>query len=94
MTKPRDKNYGLIIFYGVSFLLAIITGTIYGFTDSHTPPIPFAIEIVVMLIGFIWLVINTVSINLQRKDSYYRKLTVHITGMVFNGLVLFKCLFG
>ena len=83
-----DKNYSLIIFYGVSFLVAIITGTIYCFTDTPTMPIPFASELVVLLIGFIWFLINSVTINLQRKDFYYRKLAIHIMRLVGNAPVL------
>jgi len=40
-----------IIFYTLGFIIALSVGFKYGFTDSHTPPMPIFVELIVFFIG-------------------------------------------
>jgi len=68
------------IFYAACFILAIITGINTGFRgDSHTPPIPFGIE-------FVTLIVGTCCFFIDSRMHYSTK--VHKIGLTANGLVM------
>ncbi len=68
------------IFYFACFTSAIFTGIIFGFRgDSHTPPIPFGIEVLALPIGLV----------LYMADKKFSNPTkVHKIGITLNAVVL------
>jgi len=44
----------------ISFLLAIAEGIRDGFTGTHTAPMPLAVEIIAIPIGFMLLMIDSI----------------------------------
>lgn len=80
---PKEISYS--IFYLISFGLAIWTGFSRGFTDTHTPPMPFLIELLALVIGTILLLIDIFNKRLPKTFTNYK---VHIIGLTLNGLVV------
>lgn len=72
------------VFYILFFVLSVWSGIVSGFTDSHTPPVPFAIEFFVLLIGGILLFIDFA----RHKPATFKKVRVHILGLAANGIVM------
>jgi hypothetical protein len=73
------------LFYLITFGLAIWTGLTIGFKDSHTPPMPFLIEFVALLVGLIILFVDIFNKNILKTFSNFK---VHIIGLTINGLVM------
>lgn len=67
------------IFYTLCFALSIFAGIKIGFTDTHTPPLPFVIELFTLTIGFIFFVIDSIK---------GKSTKVHQVGLTANGLVM------
>jgi len=80
--SPREVIY--YAFYTLSFILAIYGGVIGGFTGTHTPPLPFAVEIFTLPIGLILFIIDA---------RMWRSTTVHKTGLAANGFIMALVLF-
>lgn len=74
------------LFYFIAFGFAILSGLKYGFTDSHTPPMPFLIGLLTMVIGGILFSIDYLINKLLNKNISYK---VHLIGLTLNGLLLF-----
>lgn len=67
-------------FYIVAFILAIFTGIAFGFQgDSHTPPIPYGVELIALPIGIIGFLYDF----MKRKP-----VKVHYLGLGANGIVM------
>jgi hypothetical protein len=72
------------VFYILFFALSVWAGTVNGFTDSHTPSVPFAIEFFVLLIGGILLFLDFA----RHKPATFKKIRVHVLGLTVNSLVM------
>lgn len=78
----------LIWAYYIGLLaLALVTGFTFGFSDSHTAPLPFVIELFTMLVGVIWLVID-IAIIVGRKEESMGRLNAHLIGFALNGVFI------
>lgn len=79
------KEITYSIFYLICFGLAIWTGFSRGFTDTHTPPMPFLIELLTLALGTILLFIDIFNKKLLKTFTNFK---VHIIGLTLNGLVM------
>ena len=80
-----SKEISYSVFYLIAFALAIATGISLGFIDSHTPPMPFLIELFALFLGLILLFIDLSKKGIPKTFANFK---VHIIGLVLNGLVL------
>lgn len=64
---------------------SIFSGIKFGFTDSHTPPLPLIISVLLLFIGIILIFIKSLF-----KDKYSYK--THIAFTVLNLLIVLYCL--
>lgn len=71
-------------FYILFFALSIWSGIENGFTDSHTPPVPFIIEFFTLIVGAILFAIDFA----KHKTATFEKIRVHILGLTANSLVM------
>ena len=71
-------------FYILFFVLSIWSGIESGFTDSHTPSIPFAIEFFTLLVGAILFAADFA----KHKTATFEKIRVHVLGLTVNSLVM------
>jgi hydrogenase/urease accessory protein HupE len=71
-------------FYCLAFVLSIITGTRTGFTGTHTPPIPFVIELFTLPIGFVLFFID---------NKKWQSTRIHKLGLISNGFIMALILF-
>jgi hypothetical protein len=71
-------------FYGLFFLLCICTGQVIGYRHSHTPPIPFFIELLVLPIGFLLFLIDLFTMWPVTFDA----IKIHVWGLGANGLIM------
>ena len=81
MTKKEIIYLG---FYSIFFGLSIWSGIKTCFTDSHTPPVPFAIEFFTVLIGAILFFIDFV----KHRPTTFKKIRVHVLGLTANSFVM------
>jgi hypothetical protein len=71
-------------FYLIFFALAIWAGIKTGFTDSHTPSLPFAIEFFTLPIGIIFFIVD-----LRRYHPItLKKSSIHVIGLIANVCVM------
>lgn len=79
------SKYNKIVlgFYLVALLIAILSGFRFGFTGTHTPPVPFLIELLTISIGLVWLLIDTIVVSLKRKQTW-RDIAGHVVGLVLS----------
>jgi hydrogenase/urease accessory protein HupE len=68
-----------LIFYIISFIIALWAGFEFGFTNSHTPPMTLLIELFVLLMGIILF-----AIGKKRKANYL----VHAIGLAINSILV------
>lgn len=80
--SPKEIIYS--VFYILFFGLSIWSGIISGFTDSHTPSIPFAIEFFTLMVGAILFAADFA----KHKTATFEKLRVHVLGLTANSLVM------
>jgi hypothetical protein len=80
---PKEIYYS--IFYSIAFGLAMWTGFTLGFTDSHTPPMPFLIELLALAVGVILLIVDFFNKQIPKTFSHFK---VHIIGLMVNGFVM------
>jgi hypothetical protein len=73
------------VFYLIAFGLAIATGISLGFTGSHTPPMPFLIELLALFLG---LIIFFIDLSKKGPPKTFVNFKVHIIGLALNGLVM------
>lgn len=78
------KEISYSIFYILFFVLSIWSGIVSGFTDSHTPPIPFAIEFFTLIIGAVLFAADFA----KHKTATFEKIGVHVLGLTANSLVM------
>lgn len=79
------KEISYSFFYLTTFGLSIWTGLTIGFTDSHTPPMPFLIEFVALFVGLIILFVDIFNKRIAKTFSNFK---IHIIGLTINGLVM------
>ena len=72
------------IFYILFFVLSIWSGIVSGFTDSHTPPVPFAIEFFTLIIGAVLFAADFA----KHRTATFEKIRVHMLGLTANSLVM------
>ncbi len=84
MKKGTEKIW---FYYIATFLLALACGLIFGFTDSHTPPLTFLLELLIIPAGLIWLTVDII-ILMTRKQKQEGRLNAHLVGLVTNGLLM------
>jgi hypothetical protein len=76
--SPKENIY--YWFYAICFVVSVTTGIATGFTgDRHTPPFPFAIEFITLIIGFILFAVDM-------KTS--KPIKAHQIGLTANGSVM------
>ncbi|UOE51865.1 hypothetical protein MTO98_12325 [Mucilaginibacter sp. SMC90] len=78
------KEVGYYIFYIVCFILSVLSGIFLGFTDTHTPPVPFVIQFFTLMIGSVICIRDW----MKSRPVSFKKIQVHIWGLVINGLVM------
>jgi hypothetical protein len=71
-------------FYILFFALSIWAGMENGFTDSHTPPVPFIIEFFTLIVGAILFAADFA----RHKTATFEKIRVHILGLTANSMVM------
>ncbi len=76
--SPREIIY--TVFYAIGFFLAMVAGAKTGFTGTHTPPMPFAVELLVLPLGLVFLLIDF---------ARHQTTRVHKIGLSVNGLIMF-----
>ena len=81
----KGKEISLSIFYILVFGLSVYTGITSGFTDSHTPPLPFVIEIICLPIGLILFSLDYFN---KKSINTFKKHRVHLLGLLINGIML------
>ena len=79
------KEISLSIFYGLVIGLSLYTGITSGFTDSHTPPLPFIIEFFCLPIG---LVLFSLEYFNKKSINTFKKHLVHLVGLLINGIMM------
>ncbi|MCD2425507.1 hypothetical protein LQ567_22170 [Niabella pedocola] len=79
------KEITYALFYLLAFGLAIWSGLTIGFTDTHTPPMPFLIECIALIIGAVILFADIFNKGLSKTFSNFK---IHIIGLAMNGLVM------
>ena len=72
------------VFYILFFVLSVWSGIESGFTDSHTPPIPFAIEFFTLIVGAILFAADFA----KHKTATFEKIRVHVLGLTANSMVM------
>ena len=72
------------IFYILFFVLSSWSGIVSGFTDSHTPPVPFAIEFFTLIIGAVLFAADFA----KHRTATFEKIRVHMLGLTANSLVM------
>lgn len=83
----RIKIY--IIFYVITTVLSLVLGMKLGFTDTHTPPVPFAVSLLTVIVGLVLLAIDRIFFK-KNKDV----INTHIIGLIFNGIIILGCIMG
>ncbi|MCR8560024.1 hypothetical protein KXD93_20395 [Mucilaginibacter sp. BJC16-A38] len=83
MSKIIVKTILYVAFYSFFCAISIYAGIKCGFTDSHTPPIPFAIELFTLIVGIVLMIID---IKIA-KEGRLIIILVHSLGLLANGLV-------
>lgn len=63
-----NKEKSVFIFYTIAFIISIWCGLVAGFTDSHTLPLPFLIELIVLSVGIIWFIIDMINKIMHEKS--------------------------
>ena len=76
-------------FYILFFALSIWAGMENGFTDSHTPPVPFIIDFFTLIVGAILFAADFA----RHKTATFEKIRVHILGLTANSMVMLYVLF-
>lgn len=66
-------------FYLICFCLSIFFGVTSGFTGTHTPPMPFIVQLFCLPIGFSLFLID---------NKMWKSTTVHKIGLTANGLIM------
>lgn len=79
------KEIIYFFFYLLAFTLALWAGFTMGFTDSHTPPVPFLIEFLCIPIGLILFFVDLFNKSIPRTFLNFR---VHIIGLTINIAVM------
>ncbi|MEP6613527.1 MAG: hypothetical protein ABJA76_16615 [Mucilaginibacter sp.] len=79
---PREAIY--YAFYTLAFVVSIYGGIDGGFTGTHTPPLPFAVEIFTLPIGLILFIVDA---------RMWRSTAVHKIGLAANGFIMAVVLF-
>lgn len=84
--NPTSEN--VWFYYVVTLLFALGCGLAFGFGfgESHTPPFAFLLELLIIPIGLIWMLADTV-ISLSRKRNPVTRIGVHLIGLTMNGLL-------
>jgi small-conductance mechanosensitive channel len=87
MSRYNKATLGL---YLVALTIAILSGFSFGFTaGSHTPPMPFLIEVCVICVGLVWLLIDTVIVSVKRTQTW-KDIIGHMVGLSINaGFVVY-----
>jgi hypothetical protein len=75
--STREILYG--IYYAVAFMLSMYFGLKNGFTDTHTPPVPFVVELFVIPVGGILYILDALM---------HRSTTVHKIGFTANCFIM------
>ena len=73
------------IVFIVLTLSSIFFGVKFGFIDSHTPPLPFVISGILLIVGTILIFLKNIF-----KDKY--SYQIHIAFTVLNLLIVLYCL--
>ncbi|HWA34546.1 MAG TPA: hypothetical protein VG737_10475 [Cyclobacteriaceae bacterium] len=68
------------LYYGGGFLAALACGLIFGFTDSHTPPLAFVLEVLIIPVGVIWM-LTEILILARRKQNLSSRAGLHVIGL-------------
>jgi hypothetical protein len=89
MTSNSKLIWGV---YLTAFMLVILSGLVFGFTHSHTPPMPFALGVIFVLLGLMWTLIDLV-ILLTRKTGTIKMFLAHFGGLAINGGYVFYLFF-
>jgi hypothetical protein len=77
----------ILLFYLAAISLSISSGFIYGFSNSHIPPVPFLLGAVFVFIGLLWFsfqLLLTIAKGTKVKDV----LIIHLVGLAINILFL------
>lgn len=86
--KEMKQGTETIWFYCIgTFLLALACGLIFGFTDSHTPPLTFMVELFVIPVGIISFTVDIILLQTRNRKQAGR-LNAHLFGFVTNGLLI------
>lgn len=85
-----DKYTNVIIgFYLAAFVIAILSGICFGFTgNSHTPPMPFVIELLNITVGLAWLLTDTIVMLFKRTQTW-KDIMPHVAGILIHTGFLF-----
>jgi hypothetical protein len=73
----RETIYSIL--YGLFFIFALFLGIKHGFTDTHTPPLPFVVEFFVVPIGFVVFIVDSIM---------HRSTLVHKIGFTANATLM------
>lgn len=83
-----EQGIKIILFYYFgSFILALVFGLTFGFTDSHTPPLTFLFELFIIPVGLIWLTVDLIMLRIRKGKSEGR-ISAHLVGLLANGLLV------
>ena len=80
----NTHNKTILTFYLVALTIAILSGFRFGFSaGSHTPPVPFLIELFIICVGLAWLLIETIVISIKRTQTW-KDISGHVLGLTIN----------
>jgi predicted transporter len=88
MTRNSKLIWGV---YLIAFTLTILSGLAFGFTDSHTPPMPFVLGTIFILLGLNWTLTDLI-ILIVRKTGTIKMFLAQLGGLAINGLFIFYLL--
>jgi len=79
----RQKIY--LVLYLLGFILAIVLGLITSFKgDSHTPPAPYILELLILAIGLILFLIDMFI----TRPLNFKNLRVYVLGLGVNAALV------
>lgn len=74
------------IIFLILTLYSIISGVRFGYNDSHTPPQPFLISIILVILG--WILISLKEFLFRNRINY----KIHLAFIMTNILIVLYCL--
>ena len=88
-----DTNYTKVKigFYFLGIIITIFSILKFGLVDSHTPPLGFALPVIIMIIGSFGLIIDWLLSRFLKKIQI--DLTSHYLGVFLNFIICILILY-